>query len=218
MPWLFFTFNRNFNQSAKKEERGGSVKFNGRAFSSNACHENDSSLQRIRVYPKMIVQSNSVYVHTRTRAENPVFNFALLLSIRVYVQTRGDRLETSWTWNETLVNSFHRIHWCPLTPLFQLIIPRSICTFSLLNFVSLSLHRLKLRLQRNNRAVAKRNEADKSFKRVKNVSVEWKIEEDRFFVSKRNEFGRDYEAKLLRLWSEFRVPFWNNWHDLANEQ
>lgn len=149
------------------------------------------SLQRIRVSPKMIVQSNSVCVHTRTRAENPVFNFVLLLSIRVYVQTRGDRLETSWTWNETLVNSFHRIHWCPLTPLFQLIIPRLICTFSLLNFVSLSLHRLKLRLQRNNSAVAKRNEAGKSFKRVKNVSVEWKIEEDRFFVSKRNEFGHD---------------------------
>lgn len=53
------------------------------------------SLQCIRVSPKMIVQSNSVYVHTRTRAENPVFNFVLLLSIRVYVQTRGDRLETS---------------------------------------------------------------------------------------------------------------------------
>lgn len=146
----------------------------------------------IRVSSKMIVQSNSIYVHTRTRAENPVFNFALLLSIRVYVQTRGDRLETSWTWNETLVNSFHRIHWYPLTPLFQLIISRSICTFSLLNFVSLSLHRLKLRLQRNNRcAVTKGNEAGKSFKRVKNVSVEWKIEEDRFFVSKLNEFGRD---------------------------
>lgn len=85
------------------------------------------------------------------------------------------------------MNSFHRIHRCPLTPLFQLIIPRSICTFSLSNFVSLSLHRLKLRLQRNNRAVTKRNEAGKSFKRVKNVSVEWKIEEDRFFVSKLNE-------------------------------
>lgn len=174
------------------------------------------SLQRIRVSPKMIVQSNSVYVHTRTRAENPVFNFVLLLSIRVYVQTRGDRLETSWTWNETLVNSFHRIHWCPLTPLFQLIIPRLICTFSLLNFVSLSLHRLKLRLQRNNRAVAERNEAGKSFKRVKDRGGPiFRFKAKRIRPRYRKEQPR---WKMLRLWSEFRVPFWNNWHDLANEQ